>query len=280
MSARLNIGDFEITTIQDHIGADRNPLEVYSEVPEDAWDPYRTFALDPDGFYRSQWRGHLIRSAMSRSSNVLVDTGMGPGPHQHTGKSGELLESLRALGISKEEIDVVVITHTHGDHIGWNVSYESDSPRATFPNARYMVPQADWDHYSKPENANLAFEHSIKPLQTLGVLELIVGIQEVVPGVTTLPTNGHTPGHQCVLVQSGNETAVITGDLFHNVAQISKQDWCPVFDWDTVLSTKSRRALLSRAERESWTVFSGHLGINKSIGKVIREGDKTYWRVL
>ena len=279
MSTSLSIGEFEITTVQDHQGMDRNPSEIYSEVPAAAWDAYRDFALDPDGFYRSQWRGHLIRSSGGGPS-VLVDTGMGPGPHDHTGQPGELIDSLNALGVSPKDIEIVVITHTHGDHIGWNVSYDGDQARATFPNARYLIARADWDHYSLPENSNEAFEHSVKPLEALGVLELVSGVHEILPGVSTLPTNGHTPGHQCVLVESNDQTGVITGDLFHNVAQISEQHWCPVFDWDTTISTRSRRELLGRAERENWTVFSGHLGIDKSIGKVVRSGEKTSWRAL
>ena len=137
MSTSLSIGEFEITTVQDHQGMDRNPSEIYSDVPAAAWDPYRDFALDPDGFYRSQWRGHLIRSSGGGPS-ILVDTGMGPGPHDHTGNPGELIDSLNALCVSPEEIEIVVITHTHGDHIGWNVSYDGDTARATFPNARYL----------------------------------------------------------------------------------------------------------------------------------------------
>jgi len=279
MSTSLSIGGFNITTVQDHQGMDRNPTEVYSEVPAAAWDPYRSFALDPDGFYRSQWRGHLIQSA-NGGPTILVDTGMGPGPHEHTRKPGELIDSLNALGMSPEEVEVVVITHTHGDHIGWNVLYEDDVPRATFPNARYVVARADWDHYSKPENANDAFDQQVRPLEALGVLDLVDGVHQLRSGISTLPTNGHTPGHQCVLVESGGETGVITGDLFHNVAQISEPDWCPVFDWNTTHSARSRRNLLDRAERENWTVFSGHLGIDKSIGKVVRTGEKASWSAL
>jgi len=278
MSTSLSIGDFEISTVQDHQGTDRDPSEIYPAVPAPAWDPYRDFALDPDGFYRSQWRGHLIRA--DGGPSVLVDAGMGPGPHDHTGKPGELLDSLGALGVSPAEIGVVVITHTHGDHIGWNVSYNAGIARATFPNARYLVARADWEHYSRPENSNEAFDRSIKPLEALGVLELVEGVHEIRPGLSTLPTNGHTPGHQCVLVESNGETGVVTGDLFHNVAQISEPDWCPIFDWNTTVSTRSRRELLARAEREEWTVFSGHLGIGKSIGKVVRSGEKASWLAL
>ena len=222
--------------------------------------------------YQSQWRGHLIRRADGTGPCILVDTGMGPGPHQHTGKRGELLASLKKLGIQQEQVNAVVTTHCHGDHIGWNVSYDGDRPRPTFPNATYFIAANDWAHYTKPEMKNDAFEHSVRPLQGLGVLKLVKGVVEIAPGITTLPTNGHTPGHQCVLVQSRGETGVLTGDLFHNVAQVTEQHWCPTFDWRTDLSTASRRWLMWRAQAEEWVVFSGHLPTGSSMGRALGVG--------
>ena len=279
MSKSLSIGDFEITTVQDHRGPDRDPSQIYPDVPGTAWDPYRGFALDPDGFYRSQWRGHLIRPSDGGPA-LLVDTGMGPGPHDHTGMPGELLASLSALGVEPGDIGIVVITHTHGDHIEWNVPYDDGTPRPTVPTARYLFAPAALEDSARQHTTSNPPDRSVKPLEGLGVLELVEGVHEIRPGVSTLPTKGHTPGHQCILVKSGGQTGVVTGDLFHNVAQISEQDWCPIFDWDTTISTRSRRELLGRAEREGWTVFSGHLGIDKSIGKVVRSGEKPSWQPL
>ena len=205
---------------------------------------------------------------------------MGPGPHAHTGKNGELLDSLAKLGVEPGEIDVVVTTHCHGDHIGWNVTWDGETPRATFPNARYLVAANDWEFYSAAEPKNEAFERSVRPLEGLGALQLVRGEMEIAPGVHTLPTNGHTPGHQCVRVESGGETGVVTGDLFHNVAQVTEQEWCPVFDWRTDLSTASRRWLLWRAQAEGWLIFSGHLATNESIGRIVDRNGKPAWEAV
>lgn len=250
---------------------------VFPSVRASAWDPYRSFALSPEGKYQSQWRGHLIQSALGDGPKVLVDTGMGPGPFEHTGRNGELLTSLAGLGVKPEDVDAVVTTHVHGDHIGWNVLWDSGKAKPTFPNAKYYVAASDWEHYSKPENSNPAFRRSVHPLEELGVLELVTGEVEIASGIKTLPANGHTPGHQCVLVESDGQTGVLTGDLFHNVAQITEQTWCPTFDWDTRLSTASRQSVLGAALEHGWIVFSGHLPINASIGRVVDRGGKPAW---
>jgi glyoxylase-like metal-dependent hydrolase (beta-lactamase superfamily II) len=278
MTTARKIGRYMVSTVQDHQSPDRDPSAVYPSVPKEAWDPYRSFALDPDGKYRSQWRGHLIRLGTGSGPVVLVDTGMGPGPHSHTGRNGELLASMAAAGVRPDQVTDVVITHTHGDHIGWNVTWEDGKPGATFPKATYHIAAADWEHYSKASPANDAFEKQVRPLKDLGRLDLVKGDAEVAPGIRTLPTNGHTPGHQCVLVQSDGDTGVLTGDLFHNMAQVTEQHWCPTFDWNTELSTASRRWLLWRARAEGWVVFSGHLPNGRSIGRVVERGGKSAWQ--
>jgi glyoxylase-like metal-dependent hydrolase (beta-lactamase superfamily II) len=284
MTTSVTIGDYEITAVLDSPGAPRDPLTVFTSVPAEAWDPYRSFALDSDGLWVPEWRSHLVRATSGEGPVILVDAGMGDVVHEHTGERGQLLVNLSALGVQPSDVDVVVTTHCHGDHIGWNVSYtgegdgESGTPSLTFPNATHWVASRDWEHYSKPEYANPAFDRSVKPLEALGALKLIEGVEQIAPGVATLPTNGHTPGHQCILIESGGETGVITGDLFHNVAQVTEQDWCPTFDLDTTMSTHSRRSLLSKAMDEEWVVFSGHLPTGSSIGHVVSDDGNTVWR--
>ncbi len=277
MSTEQKIGEYLISIVDDHPGASRDIEVVYPDVRANEWDSYRSIALSSSGKFQSQWRGHLISRSDGSGPKILVDTGMGPGPHEHTGRHGELLENLSELNVTADDIDVVVTTHCHGDHIGWNVTWDGQTPTATFPNATYYVAANDWRYYSNPENGNEAFDRSVAPLEDLGVLQLAVGEVEIAPGVTTLPTNGHTPGHQCVKIESGGEIGVITGDLFHNVAQVSEQHWCPSFDWRTDLSTASRRWLMWRAQSEGWTVFSGHLPTGSSIGRIVQGEGKPGW---
>ena len=282
MTTSLIIGDYEITSVLDNPSPPRDPSTVFTSVPADAWDPYRSFALDSEGMWVAAWRSHLIRATNGEGPVVIVDTGMGDVVNEQTGDRGQLLNNLAALGVQPGDVDIVVTTHCHGDHVGWNVTYgddgNGDTASLTFPNAKHWIAARDWEHYNKPENANPAFDRSVKPLEALGALKLVEGVEQIAPGVATLPTNGHTPGHQCILIESGGETGVIIGDLFHNVAQVTEQSWCPIFDWDTAMSTHSRRSLLSKAMAEEWVVFTGHLPTGTSIGHVVSEGDKTVWR--
>lgn len=277
MSTEYRIGDYLVSVVDDQIGAPREVTTVFTEVPAEDWGPYRKIAFNSEGMNQSQWRGHLVRRIDGTGPVILVDTGMGPGPYEHTGNSGELLDNLAAQNVSPAEIDAVVTTHCHGDHIGWNITWENDRPQLTFPSAVYHVAANDIEHYSRLGNPNPAFDRQVSPLKELGVLRPVKGVVELAPGVTTLPTNGHTPGHQCVLIQSGGQTGVITGDLFHNVAQVSEQDWCPIFDWRTDLSTASRKWLMWRAQSEEWVVFSGHLPTGTSMGLIVQENGKPEW---
>ena len=276
-STQIVVGDYEISVVDDHIGFKRNPADVFVDVSSAEWDPHRNYALTPDGHWEAQWRGHLIRRADGAGENVLVDTGAGPGPYEHGPPQGDLLTNLAALGVEPSDISNVVTTHSHWDHIGWNLQTDGGSATTTFPNATYHVAKNDWDFYTDPANANDEFNAYVAPLESTGQLKLVLGGLQLMEGVSLLPTNGHTPGHQCVLVQSGGETAVLTGDLFHNVAQIREQHWCPVFDWRQDLSTASRRWLLWRALSENWTVVSGHLPTGMSMGKVVDQDGKPTW---
>ncbi len=276
-STQIVVGDYEISVVDDHIGLRRNPSDVFVDVTEAEWDAHRDYALTADGYWEAQWRGHLIRRIDGTGESVLVDTGAGPGPYEHGPPQGDLLTNLGSLGVGVEDIDNVVTTHCHWDHIGWNLQREGDSFSTTFPNAIYHVARDDWAYYSDPANDNDEFNAYVAPLEGTGQLKLVLGELELMDGVNLLPTNGHTPGHQCVLVRSGGETAVLTSDLFHNVAQVREQHWCPVFDWRQDLSTASRRWLLWRAQSEGWTVVSGHLPTGMSMGKIVDQGGGPSW---
>ena len=96
----------------------------------------------------------------------------------------------------------------------------------------------------------------------------------------TRAANGHTPGHQVVVLESNGETGVIIGDLFHNVAQVTETEWCPMFDWNQDMARASRREILGEAAAGGWTVFAGHLRTDKNIGKVSGSGDRFSWQSI
>ena len=280
MSTPITIGDYEVIPVLDAPGAPRDPETVFTTVPAEAWDPYRSFALSPEGKWITEYRSHVIRAKNGEGPVILVDTSMGPAVLEHTGEPGQLLNNLAAIGIQPGDVDIVVTTHCHGDHVGWNVLYEGDTPSLAFPNATYWIASRDWNHHIDPANPNPAFDKSVKPIEQLGALKLIDGVEIIAPGISTLPMNGHTPGHQCVLIESNGDSGVIIGDLFHNVAQVTEQAWCPSFDWNTTMSTHARRSLLSMAMSQEWIVFAGHLPTGINVGRVVSEGGKSTWQAL
>ena len=269
----LSKGKFKINLVNDLIGVKRDPSLVYPDVSNEDWNKYKSFAQNSDGTIQSTWRGYLLES---NSKNILIDTGMGPGPYDHTDSGGQFLSNLSKLGKQPKDIDFVYTTHTHGDHMGWNITWKNGVPEKTFPNAKYLVSKFDFDYYS--ENPNDDFNNQILPLKDLGGLELVEGRTEIIKDVFSLPTNGHTPGHQSLLLETyKKEKIILTGDLFHNEAQINEQFWCPIFDWNTVMSTISRVGLLNSAYKNQWIICTGHLSDDKAIGRIQKNNNGFYW---
>jgi glyoxylase-like metal-dependent hydrolase (beta-lactamase superfamily II) len=275
----VNIGDFRISFVNDLIGVKRDPSFVYPHVNKKDWEKYKSFAQNPDGTIQSTWRGYLLEY---KEKKILIDTGMGPGPYDHDKSGGKFIENLNKLGIEQSEIDFVFITHTHGDHIGWNINWETSEPKLNFPNAKYLISKFDYEYYSDiNKEIDPIFKKQILPLNDLGALRLIEGREEILPNIFSLPANGHTPGHQCLLLENINgENIVFTGDLFHNEAQIFEKYWCPVFDWNTTMSTISRLGILNLAEENNWIICTGHLSDSKAIGKIVSKNNKITWEPI
>ncbi len=247
---------------------------VFPGVPAEQWRPYweQYPQSGRDGQYKSNTLCYVVVTPTER---ILVDTGLGPGPHAILGGAGgNLLAELREEQIEPESIDRVVFTHLHGDHVGWNLQ----DGVATFPRARYLVPEADWDHFRSADHAdgNPAFAEQVAPLEALGRMELVSGETTLTPELTLLPTPGHTPGHQSVLVSSGGERAIILGDLIHHPAQVEQVEWTPRFDVDPPTTIATRRRVMERLEVDGSLVAACHLPY-PGFGHVVRlEGTRVF----
>ena len=221
----------------------------------------------------------LVRSD---GKTVLVDTGLGRTPQKFQGATyGLLLKDMNAHGVGADDIDMVVMTHLHGDHIGWNLAWAGNVPRPVFPNARYWVPRRDWDVYARGPGlqGDSIIKEQVVPLESLGLLDLMEGSQILTSNLTALPTPGHTPGHTSILVSSGGERAVILGDAAHVPAQAQETDWCPRADRDPDVSRATRIDLMDRMEREDALVASGHFP-SPGFGRLVRLKGRRYWRAL
>ena len=231
-----------------------SPNGIFHEAPADEWQPH--VPLDEHGNVTLSLACLLVRVGDRR---ILVDTGFGlvSGRPQ----VGHLVESLAALGVSPSDIDTVVVSHAHGDHIGGASAGSGDAARPAFGSARYWLGQADWDHFSQPDvlASRAGLDVKLLPLHHAAVLDLADGEQEVAPGVRLLPLPGHTPGHMGVAFTSGQEMAIYVGDLIHHPFQVEHPEWSPTFDSLPPISRATRTQLLERARRDHSLVLTYHL---------------------
>jgi glyoxylase-like metal-dependent hydrolase (beta-lactamase superfamily II) len=276
VSSSVQVGRVQIVALVDvPIGA---PIErIFPDVAEERWQPYRE--IYPRSWDGGQFR-HNVQSYLlvTPTERILVDTGLGPGPHAMLdGATGALMDGLRAAGTAPDEIDRVVFTHLHGDHIGWNLQ----DGVATFPAARYVVPQADWEHFRSPEGAaaNPSVAAQVEPLEAMGVLDLVEGERTLSPELTLLPTPGHTPGHQSLVIASAGERALILGDVANHPAQVEELDWSPIFDIDAAAATITRRRVMERLEESGDLVAACHFP-HPGLGHLVRLNGRRVFRAL
>ena len=279
MADRATVGNVEALGFIDMLPPPYDPGEFFPEVPSEAWAPYKAEHLQ-DGRLQLYYGCFALRSL---DKVVLVDTGVGPGPHPTRGnRRGDLLNQLKLGGIKPEDVTTVVHTHLHFDHVGWNISVEGGRPRPTFPKARYLVPRADWEHFTSP--AVLEKESHISdcvlPLETLGVLDLIDGEQAITPEIRTIPTPGHTPGHVNVVISSQGEKGVVVGDVLHSRVQVEQPGWGSRADIDKEMGLRTRETVLDRFEREGFLIAAGHFKPEEHFGRLVRMEGRRYWQVI
>jgi len=290
MAEKVTIGDYEITAVIDMVPPPRPVTAMFPEVPESAWADYQGTL---ENGQLQLYYGVFV--ARSENQVVLVDSGMGPGPHPTRGNlTGNLYEELRPIMLPpnvdilntnvspSDQVNFVVHTHLHADHVGWNLRYSGGMPAPNFRRARYIIPKDDYDYYTQPDilAENPHVQQQIMPLRRLRLQQIVEGEHAVTEGISTRPAAGHTPGHQVVLVQSGGQKAMLVGDLLHSIAQVSEPAWCAGVDYDKAQSHANRAALLDKAEQEDWIVAAGHFPPGQQIGKVVTQGGKRRWQPL
>lgn len=279
MIDKFTVGNIELGAVLDMIPPPRHPSEFFPDVTAEEWAPYSDEVL-ADGQVQLYF-GHFFLH--SRGKTILVDTGLGPGPHTNRGNiTGDLLNQLRLQGVKPEDVDIVVHTHLHADHVGWNLDLSGASPRPYFPNARYLVPRVDWDHFIKPENLENApwVRDSVMPLEGLGLMDFFDNEYDVTDQVKTLATPGHTPGHHVVIVSSQGQHAMIVGDALHSRVQVQEPTWCAGVDIDKADSRRSREDILRRAEADNYLIAAGHFHPDERVGRVILKEGRRYWQAL
>lgn len=170
------------------------------------------------------------------------------------------LERLASAGFPRESIDVVLCTHLHADHCGWNTMLVDGAWVPTFPNARYLFARGEFEH-SKAEkggDGEAVYEDSVEPILEAGLVELVDPEHVIVDGVRLEPTPGHTPGHCCVVISSEGQEALITGDMLHNPVQAALPHVSSLLCWDGEQAAATRRKVLGRVANSGTVLLGTH----------------------
>jgi len=190
------------------------------------------------------------------------------------------LENLRAAGFAPEDIDLVMCTHLHFDHIGWNTRLENGKWVPTFPKARYLFGRRDYEYFkANPAGEEFhyeAFLDSIVPVMEAGQGEIVeedrIVHREIGDGVWLEPAFGHSPGCCTVNARAGGQPAIFWGDVIHHPVQLIRHDLPFAFDLDPATASKVRKATMERAADGDLMCFPAHFR-RTSAGQVKRDGD-------
>jgi glyoxylase-like metal-dependent hydrolase (beta-lactamase superfamily II) len=223
------------------------------------------WAVDGDGNVRICIQALGIESDGMR---IIVDTCVGqrplPGLFEGLSNDGSFLTALADAGFAREAVDVVVCTHLHFDHVGWNTMWDGDRWVPTFPNARYVLARAEYEHWRaqseevRQAHSAITFGDAVEPLFDAGVVDLVEPDHAISAAVSLMPTPGHSPGHVSVRIRSDGAEAIITGDCVHSPVQLAQPEWFTVVDSDPDRSTATRRALVAECRDRDVLVIGTH----------------------
>ncbi|MGD0758095.1 MAG: MBL fold metallo-hydrolase [Candidatus Sulfotelmatobacter sp.] len=262
---RLTLGDFELTIFSDGT----YPLDggaLFGVVPKVMWSrkvtaAYGTdFAVDDKNCVITGLNSLLIRTG---KQTILVETGMGNKLSDRMikfyGQPAQLLANLAAGGVAPEDIDIVINTHLHFDHCGWNTIRDKDGEIVpTFPRAKYYAPEGEWQYARKPsERDSISYiSDNYDPLVASGQMTLLKGGEEIVPGISVQTFPGHTACMQAMIVQSGGQGACYISDLIPTTAHIDLT-WGMSFDLYPLQTIASKKHYYAKSIPEKWlTVFT------------------------
>jgi glyoxylase-like metal-dependent hydrolase (beta-lactamase superfamily II) len=295
MADTIELGDVTVTRVLEWRGPIRTVGEIIPDAPPEFWREHQAL-LAPDFWdpatdaYRCHVQSWVIRS---EGRTIVVDTGVGNGrdrpqvplfDHLDTA----FLDDLRRAGVEPADVDVVVNTHIHYDHVGWNTRWQDGAWVPAFPNAEYVIPRADYEYFL-PDNesrrppavtdsdrlrrkgSHIVFGDSIAPVHRAGADRLWEGSYRIDGNLTLEPAPGHTPGSSVLWLTSGGDRAAFVGDLLHSAAQILEPSYNSCFCENPPQARETRRRVLGRAADTRTLVFPAHFP-GHSAAEIRREG--------
>jgi glyoxylase-like metal-dependent hydrolase (beta-lactamase superfamily II) len=253
---RTTLGSWTLTVIQDRQGPG-DPANLASNATPEELDAL----LAANGLNRSVFRSTVnVMLIESADRKVLIDTGIG-------GENGALLPTLKLLGVEPASITDILISHSHMDHVGGL----TDDVTAVYPNATVRIGKTEYDTQAASLTRLVFYSDRLQIMPDSG---------EWVPGVTAIPSFGHTAGHTAFLLENDGASLLMMMDAVNNnVISLARPDWAFRFDADPALATRSRLMLLDKAVSEKLRVFGYHFAF-PGIGFVVPEGEGFRYVVL
>ena len=284
----IALGGFTITRIEEMLTPGFDPGFLFPAYDEAILDESPDLAgpnfLDPASRrLMSSMHSWLIRSDRHV---ILIDTGCGNDKPRDTPAFQRFhmldkpyLQRLAEAGVQPEDVTLVINTHLHIDHVGWNTRLVDGRWVPTFPNARYLYGAREFEHWRKPDGGLVTMpgnapvmEDSVLPVWEAGLVDLIDDGDRVLDGLTVELAPGHTAGQLFVKLEADRQAAVFTGDCLHQPMQIRRPDWNSRFCEDQEQAVATRRRLLDFAADREALVFPAHFGAPHT-GYVRRSGE-------
>ncbi len=272
----LTLGDMRVTVVSDGtVYWDGGGL--FGLTPKVLWQR----VIQPDELNRVPMR---LRSVLIENGDkrILVDTGIGDKmsekSRKHIALEGRdrLINDLASLGITVNDIDLVILTHLHNDHCGGNTRIDSEGHVVpTFPNAEYWIQAREMADAMFPNERTRGtyFRENFIPLEERGQLRIIDGDTDVTPGIWTTITAGHTPAHQCVVMQGGGEFAIFLADAVSWGVFFERMAWVPAYDLAPMVSIHTKKRLARWAiQHDAWLIFQHDARF--AVGKLREENGK------
>jgi glyoxylase-like metal-dependent hydrolase (beta-lactamase superfamily II) len=274
------VGDAEVVPLVEIEAGDLVQRIIAEATPkairEIGW--LRPHFADVTGRLKAVVQGFYVRAD---DHNVLVDTGVGnqkkrPEVPEWDDLRTGFLDLLGDVGLTPADIDIVACTHLHADHVGWNTRLHDGEWVPTFPHARYLFARPEYDHTRNLEreviDGHSAFSDSVVPIVEAGLADFVDLKHQITTCLRFVPSEGHTPGHASVHIESGGEHALISGDFLHHPCQIANPHWSTEADTDPDQATATRRRLLDELADTSTLLFGSHFA-DPVAGRVVREVD-------
>jgi len=283
----ITLGDVTVSRVEEvHGPVGMTPEQFFPGWQAQDWEDNADWLtpshLSADNIVVTAFQTFVLRS---EGRVILVDTGIGNDKSRPAVPSWDHLElgyldNLAVAGVRPEDIDIVVNTHLHVDHVGWNTRLVDDQWVPTFPNATYLMPQLDVVHFDPANNPAIpggvnenVFEDSIAPVLAAGQVQQWEDEYVIDANLRLLAAPGHTPGASVLMLESGNDRALFAGDLVHAPLQLAHPQHSSCFCEDPAAAEATRRRLLGWAADNTALVLPAHFAGHTAL-EVGRDGDR------